>query len=231
MRPTLPWLTVITAWLGTASAVYIETNVYDCDSGNAVDSNNGARYVFRHNQVSDSYVMAHGSQWGRGTFSYEVYGNSMVDGPSAWAPFSMRGGTGVIYDNVCTDFLYGAGRINIYYDRSCGPAQLDCACDGTCHLDGNEDASGYPCLDQIGRSTDASDSAVHPQALEPLYEWDNTNDGEDIDMMLHDSCDHYVDHMQEGRDYFTDTERPGYVPYVYPHPLATIDGGATNTCN
>jgi MYXO-CTERM domain-containing protein len=31
--------------------------------------------------------------------------------------------------------------------------------------------------------------------------------------------------VQEGRDYFNDMPMPGYVPYVYPHPLNDGPGG------
>ncbi|MCK4576539.1 T9SS type A sorting domain-containing protein, partial [candidate division WOR-3 bacterium] len=28
-------------------------------------------------------------------------------------------------------------------------------------------------------------------------------------------------HIQSGRDYFDNTQKPGYTPYTYPHPLIT----------
>jgi hypothetical protein len=79
----------------------------------------------------------------------------------------------------------------------------------------------YPCIDQVGRSTGDLISEYDPpspqawpnQALEPFYEWNNTINGEDVDIVS-DSP-----HLIEGRDFVSDTARPGYMPYVYPHPL------------
>jgi hypothetical protein len=295
--------------LGTGNAVFIEDCGYDSSYegepifSNAVDSVGGSRWVFRHNDLVDRYVEAHGINWegARGSFSYEVYGNTFVDGPTAWIAVSVRGGTGVIYDNTATGFVDG-NRINIYNDRSCrddGPEDGICdegefVCDGSNPLDGNQvedsgthtggdnasdlvsagktwedgfwnhctvtnetDGSrgqitagtadsisaalaggtdndwdegdafsiscGYPCLDQIGRSTDASAGNPHPQLFEPLYEWANLSDGEDFDIIPHDICLLHPRHLVEGRDFFNDTPRPGYVPYVYPHPLTQIE--------
>jgi len=87
--------------------------------------------------------------------------------------------------------------------------------------DGNLDGTGYPCLDQPGRSGDIDGDGI--QELEPLYEWNNILDGTDADFTLHYPADcsnpSMTDHLQEGRDYFNDTFRPDYVPYPYPHPL------------
>jgi hypothetical protein len=295
--------------LGTADAVYVEDctfdSVYDATPifSNAIDSNGNGRWVLRYNDLTDRYAEAHGNSWGpggRGTFSYEIYNNHVTDGPSSWVPVSVRGGTGVIHDNVFTGFVDG-NLFNIYNDRSCrddGPADGVCdtgdwTCNGSHEEDGNQvegsgthsgaddqavltaaggawaaddwkhctvrnttdgsrgviDAStadtitatlgggtdndwdagdaftiscGYPCLDQIGRSTDASETAIQPQAAEPLYEWNNANDGEDTDIAPHDQFLLHRYHLREGRDYFNDTPRPGYVPYVHPHPVAAI---------
>jgi hypothetical protein len=296
--------------LGTAEAVFVEDSTYDSRYegtavfGNAIDSNGNARWVFRYNTLTDRYAEAHGENWGpegRGTFSYEVYGNQIADGDQTWVPVAVRGGTGVIHDNVFTGFVDG-NIINIYNDRSCrddSPEDGACddpdwTCDGTHVEDGNEvEASGthggasgqamltasgagwtandwahctvrnttdgsagrvtantadtltatlaggtendwdagdafeitcgYPCLDQIGRSTDASETAIQPQAQEPLYEWNNANGTEDTDIEPHSSFLLHGHHLREGRDYFNDTPRPGYVPFVHPHPVAALE--------
>jgi hypothetical protein len=183
--------------LGTAEAVFVEDSTFDSDYegtpifANAIDSNGNARWVFRHNTLTDHYVEAHGQNWGpggRGTFSYEVYGNRIIDGETTWVPVSVRGGT----------------------DDDWDPGD---AFELTC---------GYPCLDQIGRSTDAGETAIQPQALEPLYEWNNDSDGEDTDIAPHPSFLLHAHHLREGRDYDNDTPRPGYVPYVHPHPVAVL---------
>jgi hypothetical protein len=240
--------------LGTGNAVFVEDCSFDSSYegepifSNAIDSVGGSRFVFRYNSLVDRYVEAHGINWegARSTFSYEVYENEFVDGPTTWIAVSVRGGTGVIYNNTASNFVDG-NRINIYNDRSCrddGPEDGICdggdfTCDGSNPLDGNEvedsgshtgggdsdtlvaagktwepdfwryctvtnesDGSsgsisantadsitaalaggtendwdtddafsiscGYPCLDQIGRSTDFAPGNPHPQRAEPL---------------------------------------------------------------
>ncbi len=73
------------------------------------------------------------------------------------------------------------------------------------------------CIDQIGRSTGnllSDDNPQWPQqALEPLYEWNNTINGKDANIKSTSP------HIQENRDYYNDTPRPDYTPYTYPHPL------------
>jgi hypothetical protein len=62
------------------------------------------------------------------------------------------------------------------------------------------------------------------QVVEPMYEWNNTVDGKDVDFAPHE------DITRAGEHYFNDTVAPGYTPYAYPHPLTTggpltSDGG------
>ncbi len=83
--------------------------------------------------------------------------------------------------------------------------------------DGNEEPDGYPCYDQIGRSTDSGPGT--PQAQEPLYAWNNTLNGAKADVTVHWGCSDVAVHIQENRDFYNDTPRPGYTPYPYPHPL------------
>jgi hypothetical protein len=59
------------------------------------------------------------------------------------------------------------------------------------------------------------------QDLEPLYEWNNTFNGGDLDIEVQNECSETC--IQEGRDFYNDLARPDYVPYVYPHPLVTMD--------
>lgn len=52
------------------------------------------------------------------------------------------------------------------------------------------------------------------QALEPVYSWNNTNNGSNINIGSYGEPT-----LKEGRDYYDNTPKPGYTPYVYPHPL------------
>ena len=80
-------------------------------------------------------------------------------------------------------------------------------------------------LDQPGRGQgnlltgDVPGPVLWPnQALEPIYSWSNTLNG----AVARISSGYPT--IQENRDYFNGTVKPGYVPYTYPHPL--VDGVA-----
>lgn len=220
--------------LGTAEAVFIEdciiTLTDTTEASNAVDAVGGARYVFRYNTLYNKYAEAHsGCPSGyRATFSYEIYGNTFIAERQIYRPFLLRGGTGVVYDNTITG-SWTSPAIHVDDQRSClGDGVSEChdpwdRCDGDSIYDGNEDGqSGYPCRDQIGRSTDSG--MTTPQLLEPLYEWDNYYEEADVDIIVNPvMCSLSFDHIQENRDYFNDTPRPGYVAYPYPHPVRSAE--------
>lgn len=171
-------------------------------------------------------------------FSYEIYENLIIvdenlqGDPTMWAGVAMRGGTGVIFNNTFDGPVYHPILLVNY--RSCHLDTHDACqeefdrCDGSSPYDGNEDSTGYPCRDQIGRSTDTGQFTS--QALEPLYQWNNSDNGEPVLARVNDISSMFTcenpsmhDHIQEGRDYFDGVERPGYTPYVYPHPLNQSD--------
>jgi hypothetical protein len=80
--------------------------------------------------------------------------------------------------------------------------------------------NGYPLRDQPGVGTDnnywTTNTNGPVQMLQPLYEWGNVRNGQNVDWAVSDPFGVWI---QEGRDYFNDTEMPAYVPYTYPHPL------------
>jgi hypothetical protein len=82
---------------------------------------------------------------------------------------------------------------------------------------------GYPCLDQIGRSTDASSTQVHPQTHQPIYAWNNKTDkGQDINIRIGDQCPLAKFQLRENVDFYN-SEKSGYIKYVQTHPLAQFD--------
>lgn len=223
--------------LGTSEAVYVEDCTFD-GGINAVDSNYGGKYVFRYNTLTDVYIEAHSLQsTSRAVRKWEIYRNTIQQVTAGeYMPFRLRGGTGVVFENVITGTWT---NYNIALDnrRSCedlGDGEL---CDGTSPWDGNTgegDEAGYPCRDQIGRSIDNPVWVVgeaYTQALDSAYEWDNCKvlgcsdgDANDIDfLVLTTECTTNSYHIQSGRDFFQDTERPNYTPYTYPHPLRWSD--------
>jgi hypothetical protein len=221
------------AWMrnltfGTANAVILEDNffMYLSDFSDVVDSRRGSKYVFRHNNVLNGYVHAHdGCTAGtRGSMSYEIYNNTLVSDSNVYRPFYIRSGTGVIFNNnVFGD--YNVPGIHLDEMRASSPESCHSnwdACNGSSIYDGNELPNGYPCRDQIGRSTDLG--ITMPQQQEPAYEWNNFFETQNINFTLNPSSAYIIeDYIVEGRDYLNDVEKPDYISYVYPHPLSLID--------
>jgi hypothetical protein len=208
--------------LGTTEAVYIE----DCQfkgtvHSNAVDANYAGRYVFRYNILTDTYIEAHSVQGtNRAARKWEIYHNTIQQANRAmWVPMFIRGGTGVIFNNVITG-VWSDPNVAVDNRRSFSSLGEGGACDGTSPWDGNEEPNGYPCRDQIGRSTDAwlwtIQNPYPPQQFDPAYFWNNTYGGRAIGVTIHNNCGV---HIKENRDFFKDTAKPGYTPYTYPHPL------------
>lgn len=54
------------------------------------------------------------------------------------------------------------------------------------------------------------------QALEPVYSWNNTNNGQNLDVSAYGEPT-----LVAGRDYYNQTPMPGYTPFIYPHPLVS----------
>ena len=63
------------------------------------------------------------------------------------------------------------------------------------------------------------------QALEPCYSWNNIHSPGGQHMNFSPSGGPTSATLQAGRDYYQDTEMPGYTPYVYPHPLVSGEHG------
>ena len=53
------------------------------------------------------------------------------------------------------------------------------------------------------------------QVTEPCYSWNNTQGGTAINLSSTEPS------IEEGRDFFNKTPKPGYKPYIYPHPLVS----------
>lgn len=59
----------------------------------------------------------------------------------------------------------------------------------------------------------------YDQGLDPCYEWGNTRDG-GTDVNFHNSKPEFI---IANRHYYNDTQKPGYTPLRYPHPLLAPD--------
>jgi hypothetical protein len=209
-----------TSSLGTADALFFEDNIYERTDGgsgdkHAVWSQGGGRWVFRHNTVYNLQVDAHGSCGMIGTVSYEWYENQWyVDrGTDLVRWMFIRGGTGVVFNNRINVSSTRLQRGICLYDYRIRYA-ISNPCIGTyascCY--------SWPCAEQIGQS---------PEGMSPLYLWNNTITGSSAPLYTvenwgSDCSGQDVNaYIKEGRDFYTGVARPGYTPYVYPHPLVS----------
>lgn len=225
--------------LGTANAVYIEDNTFT-GGGAAYDtSSGGGRAVFRYNKLTGCMYYSH---WTRsaevGGVLHEIYNNKFVGNAAYNAyPIRLEAGTGVIFNNTnqMTDNYVLVDERRGFMESS---APLG-ACDGTKKWDGNAGdvaAPGWPCLGQIGRSpgkTIAQIMAGDKQVSAPLYLWNNgTQDScstggactNSMTVSVYGGSGAYVKatpHPNGEVDYVLNgsTPKPGYTPFVYPHPL------------
>ncbi len=210
--------------IGTGNAVFVE----DCeftytDFQNVIDANYGGRYVFRNNTVDGAYVECHSVQQNhRATRSWEIYGNRLASSPETynpWITMSLRGGTGVVFDNIVADTNWGTIGIGLDNVRTLYSKPGGGLADG--NTEPIETYRGWPARDQIGRGQDewawTDENPYPPQASEPAYFWNNKREtGEDLYIFVRDG---FEIHIQQNRDYYVGVPRPGYTPYTYPHPL------------
>lgn len=202
------------------SNVYIEDNVFRSIFLQALDPDSNSRVVIRHNLFDESGNASHGADTSEfGTRHWEIYDNTFTftdhgdcDGsltaPLNWF-FYVRGGTGIIADNILPDIDSCAwgDKTEIYMTvqnirRNSGPYPC---------------WTTYPAPHQVGQSHDGV-SAI----TEPVHIWGNTGGGTfgmgDYDP---DECGNgqtVTDYIQVGRDIILGP-KPGYTKYTYPHPL------------
>jgi len=233
------------AWLkdsviGKGNTVFIENNTITRVSGNAIDANYGASYVFRFNNVNGVSVMTHSLQeaQGRGTKSWEIYNNAFA--LNTYTIAFLRGGTGMMFNNTVTGSFGSPYTISLDNVRSFsqehnfGSNPNSAWCNGASAWDGNILNNGWPCRDQIGRGPDAAlfnTTTYAASTSEPAYFWNNKRDnGQNVAVNIVNNSSAWI---QEGRDYYSATTYEGlaqkpvhYTPYTCPHPLA-----GSGTCN
>jgi len=217
--------------LGTGNFIFVE----DCTFNNtfrndtSMDSFSGARYVFRHNTINGANIGHHGADSGNraGIHSFEIYENTFDNqGANLARAFFFRSGSGVVYNNTVTGNYTLSSALSVSNFRS-RPQNFPPwgSCDGTSIWDENQvGQSGYACLDQIGHIFGVTSGGSN--TLEGLYEWSNTLNGSNIDFNVTENDPDIDNHLQEGRDFFSDTVKPGYVAFTYPHPLQGIAAAA-----
>lgn len=82
------------------------------------------------------------------------------------------------------------------------------------------------CMDAVGSGKgdllsghDPAPKAWPNQVRDPVFAWNNTHNAGKGDAVLR--SDFKNPHIVEGRDFFNNTPKPGYIPFVYPHPLVS----------
>jgi hypothetical protein len=227
-------------YLGTNKALYFEDNTFSGSGSQvAVDGWSGSRVVFRYNVLTNATFGNHGTEtsgrW-RSQRSFEVYNNTFNWNSMNWASMiGIRGGTGVIFNNTGTTSGNGYTQVvadlndlrSSDFSRAYDPWGH---CNGSNPWDGNQNGlgTGYPCLDQPGRGRGSLIASFAPspignlnQALEPIYGWNNTLNGQNSALKTV-----ATKVVVANRDFYN-TPKPGYTPYTYPHPLTTGSGGGS----
>jgi hypothetical protein len=200
---------------------YIEDNVFNFYPAQALDPDSNSRVVIRNNTFNETGIANHGADTSTlGVRHWELYDNDFnftdygdCDGSQTFGTnwyYYIRGGTGVITGNSMDDIssCAWANKPEIYMTvqnirRNAGPY----ACWET-----------YPAPRQVGQGHDGSSMIT-----DPVYIWGNTGTvGVEVGNYNPDECGNGLettDFIQEDRDYYVDTPKPGYSKYTYPHPL------------
>jgi hypothetical protein len=176
----------------------------------AIDSNYGGKYVFRYNTLNYTYVRTHELKTGvRASRKWEIYGNDINNGQSN--AVYLGAGTGLVFYNTISKKSPYYDYINIDYARTYAGDTADNTtgdgrCDGDNVLDGNSDATGWPCRDQVGRGNDASywnpiTDPAPAQASTPAYMFTNY-DTTTVAAVTLEPESGMTDHFKADRDYF-----------------------------
>jgi hypothetical protein len=219
---------------GSADQVYVEDSTFtatNCVTSLGIfDGFNGSKLVFRRNTVTNWSGYVHGyDSASESALQWEIYDNAfnMVKSGCAMSrALFMRGGTGYIFNNTMhlTDAynLYRPQFAQLFYYRTT-EVQQGSICNGSAAIDENRPGqNGYLCWQQPGSGGPAPHTSV------PVYEYNNVGTG---NMPANLQLESGSSHVLLGRDFFNDTQKPGYVAYTYPHPLtvsAAVPAAPTN---
>jgi len=129
---------------GDANATFVEDCTFTWPVQNstwpdvAVDTFSSARWVVRHNTITNTFLQVHGldSTWdGRSGLSFEIYNNTLSSSNRYIGGPYIRGGTGLYHDNTHIYTGNGAGwtgpNLDVY--RVCTGTSADIAHWGYCY--------------------------------------------------------------------------------------------------
>lgn len=195
---------------------YVENNTFYGGTNQGIDCDDASRCVYRYNTLTYSSFNSHGKDSSpQGVRHFEVYNNKFIHNGGTsqianqnWAIW-IRGGTGVIFNNQVSDMAgsYWGNKKEVVL--SIRGAEDDRP-QGTCAQ------VKYPVPRQLGQNFDGTSYFT-----DPIYFWGNTGTvamGEG--WAWGNPCGfNFSTFFQWGRDAINGTAKPGYTPYVYPHPL------------
>jgi hypothetical protein len=205
---------------------YVEDCTFNQMALAALDLDDNSRVVIRHCTFNNSGFSSHGLDTSPyGMRQWEIYNNTFIFSTSGTDPagnayplninwwFFVRGGTGVIFNNVMPDIAsqtWGSKAsilftvFNIRRTSSYIPCQMT-----------------WQALHQVGQGYN------NGLVLDPVYVWGNTAGTNYNNLALNDYGDECGNGLtssqfiQLNRDVYLGTAKPGYAPYTYPHPLRT----------
>lgn len=147
--------------IGSNKAVYIENNTFSTTSttpNDAINSWNGAKYVARYNNVTNSNVVTHsGCTGGRYQPIWTEMYNNIIDVSTNYGQAWFRTSSGVAWNNYFPSSPSWNTPVKVDNERSymtnCSTTYLavNLPCDGTRAFDENtESMTGWRCLGQVG---------------------------------------------------------------------------------
>ena len=218
--------------------LYIETNTFT-NHGTSSDIDDGCKAVIRFNTFIDATHNDHGHDTSHvGIRHYEIYNNTYqcVNDWNFTAWYGSRGGTGVVSDNIMPNQCYGRTVSRIAAQLQALRRKVFGLLPGDCY------PGPYPWPRQHGWGW-AGSGSMDNNVLEPIYVWNNKNtsggtSGEADEYQRYDvtfappdgpctfanTSQTTASYLQQNRDYYLGTAKPGYTKFTYPHPLATWTG-------
>ena len=193
--------------------LYVEDNVFNNMPNQATDFDDGSRVVFRRNTLNQSSFNSHG--WATspvGIRHFEIYDNTFrysdTSVNQSWHIW-IRGGTGVIHGNQIANLvgqMWGDKQEIHFTIRGAEDARPQGSC-------GNV---SYPVPRQLGQSHNGT-----RYVTDPIYMWGNSGtQAVSTGWNWGNPCGlSFSNFWQAGRDYVFGSPKPGYSPFVYPHPL------------
>lgn len=212
------WCWSNTMTWGTTNQVVIENNGFwqsgSSGTAAAAEAMGGARFTLRNNSITNIPESIHGFNSGAhcSTAQVEIYNNDFEVPDTSFQLayiFLIRGGTSVIWSNQCHisgSYVYISSSISYWVECAQSGWQAEFC---SKQLQYPQD---YPAVQQIGQGV------VAPNVISnmPCYVWGNSFPNTPYGILLGANLDSSF--IQQGRDVFTNSVKPGYVPLQYPYP-------------